>query len=240
MPRRCRLCKKPVVEDSIFCEQHRSQAQLFSATFGSDDEHGDGQAGLGPGITLTKGRPTSGRRPAFARDGGALMTTEAEPELTGSELARMVRDSFDKIRERAKALAIRDAARWPQISIYYLHDRLHTRAYYSIIPEAGEGESSPSSFKLVDEPVQEAITGDGLVLSRLEELFVERAESLRGRTLQTLDLHLLTYAGLIAINEHFPNQREENLATFALGAGGEGFTAVDPAEVSARLRHMRW
>ena len=83
-----------------------------------------------------------------------------------------------------------------------------------------------------------ALRANGSVFCAFAEQMERADERLRERKVQTLDLHFLTYAGLVAINENLPTQRERNLATFALRHGP--FEQVDATDVVERLCHDRW
>jgi len=183
---------------------------MFSASFG-DGEEGD---------------PGAAEAPASASRGPT------------SPLAVAMANAMEKIRERAAVDAQRDHSRWPQISVYYMHDRLLCRAYYSIIPHAAGVGAPEASFGVADPCVANALAEGGVIFQRFAAVFEDHAPRLRDRSLQTLDLHLLTYAGVVAINEHLPNQDEHNLASFALREGE--FLPVEAAEVRQRVAHERW
>lgn len=236
MLRRCRLCKKTVADRSMFCERHRSQAELFSASFGhsAGDGHGESTSAEPAYPSLSASQTSDAPEPFPVRQDATASATTID--IAG--LTARVAVAFDKIRERAREHAERDANRWPQISIYCLHDRLHARPYYSIIPRNRDMEAPLSTYLLTENRVLDAVSDSGDVFAELVEQFEQRRDRLTQRDVQTLDLHFLTYAGLIVINEHLPDQSEKNLVTFELK--DQKFVQVDAAEVRDRLRHERW
>ncbi len=234
MRRRCRLCKQTVADESMFCEKHRNQAELFSASFGpAPGEESDASTSGAPGDPSRPASPISA--PASATTTGA---TVVATRIDTDGLISRVAAAFDKIRDRAREHAERDANRWPQISIYCLHDRLHARPYYSIVPRNQDGAAPLRTYLLTENRVLDAVSDGGDVFAELVEQFEQQRERLTQRELQTLDIHFLNYAGLIAINEHLPDQTERNLVTFELK--DQEFVRVAAAEVHDRLRHERW
>jgi hypothetical protein len=250
----CRLCRRPVVAGSSFCEEHLQQAKVFSATFAAPE--GDAESAEAPTATESGDAP-SAARPASApprqRRGTVATTTGkfaleevvfAPNDLSAAALAYRLERLFEQVRARAAGHAERDANRWPQLSVYTLHDKLLARAYYTIIPAAQGGEGAgPSAtavptYELDAAALSEALGPQGVVFEALAHAFAENKAALLARQVQTLDVHLMTYAGLVAITKHLANQRDEQVATFVFEGGA--FKSVAAAEVTGRLRHDRW
>lgn len=263
MKRRCRLCRKPVVENSMFCADHHRQAQIFSASFQSSESDepearapraappdvatpsspGSESANMGlpevgPGAQPTNEHPRT-RRPSTTTSSLRVDEEPYESNDTSREaLAYRVVTALEKVRSRAREHVQRDANRWPQISIYLVHNKLLARPYYTIVPVTHDHVHAGPTFAVTDHEVLDALGQGGVVFDDLAKRFEENLEALRSRELQTLDVHLLNYAGVIAINQHFPSQREVNLVAFALQ--GDAFRRVDLEDVRPRLRHRRW
>lgn len=248
MKPRCRLCDRKAVDDSIFCAQHREQAQRFSLSFGKQDE--DETAAESP----PTGRETTAKTDANEKteksekaekprpvepEGAPADTAPAHAELDEERavLAAAFHPAFDALRTRLKEEA--DLERWPQLSIYFLEDTLYCRAYFSVIPRSADGEPPPPVYALHDERLHAALAAGGIVFEELYARYSVKVEALRDLSLQTLDVHFLTYAGLIAINGHPPGRAHENLVTFDLD--GDDFRAIElDDDVRARMRHDHW
>lgn len=228
----------------MFCAEHLSQAQLFSVSFGQTgpDERAE-QAESAAEERHTERASADGAADSAPKRSGDRPPVTGESEDQASDvLAEKLHQAFEKIRDRAKESSKRAALRWPQISVYYLHGKLLSRPYYTIVPRApreseGEAPAHPD-FVITDTVVEKAIVSDGPVFVELAAHFKDCFESLKNRWLRSIDLHFLTYAGLIAINERLPTQEERNLTTFTID--GDRFVSVDAAEVKPRLRHERW
>jgi hypothetical protein len=222
--RRCRLCTNFAIEGSIFCEAHRSRAQLFARSFAAGETTATTPTELEHAVEAAHPAPSAA--PAHT-------PTPAERAIEASPLHHSVLDAFARIAAHAKA---RTESRWPQISIYFVGEKLLARPYYSIVPSrAGERASglSPDSdaLRLALEPASP-------VMQEIVARFAERTDDLKSRKLQSLDLHLLTYAGLVALNENPLGKAEKNLAVFDLNGGKIERTTLDA--VRPRLRHDRW
>jgi len=242
MKPRCRLCGQRTVEDSIFCIQHRDQAQRFSLSFGKQEDGEDEPPAKSPDPAAAKDPDAAGpgSEPATAPP---TMRSEAELEEERTELdqeravlAAAFHPAFDELRTRLHDQA--DPLRWPQLSLYFLDDALHCRAYFSILPH-DEDEVPAPMFALDEDRVHAALAADGIVFGELYARYREYTEALREQSLQTLDVHFLTYAGLIAINGHPPGRKMQNLATLKLV--GNEFRKVELDEdARALMRHDHW
>jgi hypothetical protein len=235
MKPRCRLCDQRVVDDSIFCARHRAQAQRFSLSFGTQEDASEAE----PTAADIESEPAPAE-PALPPQPEPSAPPVAAPERTADEageeravLAAAFHAAFDALRTRLTDEA--DPGRWPQLSLYFLDDTLHCRAYFSIVP----GEPSDPAFALDEAHVHAALANGGVVFEELHAQFSACAGRLRQRTLQTLDVHFLTYAGLIAINAHPPGRKVENLVTFELEGGEFHEVALDD-DVRALMRHEHW
>jgi hypothetical protein len=95
-----------------------------------------------------------------------------------------------------------------------------------------------STLDLGADCVARALAPAGEVFAALVRILKEYGESLADQRIQTVDLHFLTYTGLIAINLHVPDQIDQNLVAFELKDGDIVQTTADA--VRHRLGHRRW
>jgi hypothetical protein len=207
------------VEGSIFCDAHREQATRFSLAFGRQD-----------------GDRSLAARPAEEGDGDQTLANGASLNDDRRVLAAAFHAAFHDLRQRPAEHT--GPERWPQLSLYLLDQVLHCRAYFSIIPRAGESQPG-HTYLLDDDRVFAAVAVGGVVFERLHPLYDQHLGELERQDLQTLDVHFLTYAGLVAINAHPAGGKPINLVTFALESDGFHETALDD-EVRARMRHTYW
>ena len=219
MSGRCRLCRELAVEDSLFCERHRSQAALFSSVFGPKQE--PPATGDVAGTTL----PSPGTSP----------TSSAAQSADGALLAKLLVPVAAALVDPKESES--QVERWPQVSIYFLGDQLFVRWYFSVVPKS-VATSNENRFSVAAPEVQRALGVGGELFEEVIRQFVIHAVDLRGHKAETLDLHLVTYAGLAAINLHAFGQKDCNLEIFALQKGA--FRRVRFAEVLGRLGHNHW
>jgi hypothetical protein len=222
MPIWCRLCRDPVVEGSLFCARHRAQAAFFSQTFAPTAPAGG--AGETPAVDTPPRADESSphadeppRSPAVARC--AQLVAEALAELSKSAAPAVSGD------------------RWPQISVYYLQEQLYARTYYSVVPAQAASATQPR-IDLQHPALRAAMAPTGRILTELLAHFAANEAVLKRRHVQTLDLHFLTYAGLVAINLHKAGSKDVNLLTLAVSE--DGLTPVTLDSVRPRLFHKRW
>ncbi|MFC1609390.1 hypothetical protein ACFL6C_00390 [Myxococcota bacterium] len=207
----CRLCNERTAEGSMFCAKHQRQAARFSVSFGRQPEEPERQQ------SSRSEDPPAGSR--------------------GADLAAVFLPTWETVRKRLAAGNDADANRWPQISVYYLEDRLFARPYFSIVP-APDDNPSLSLLDLSSTAVASALAQGGNVLEAIVELFETHLDDLKTHTIQTLDVHFVTYAGLIAINRHAPGEKDINLITFETRESGLAAVPID--DVRQRLRHTQW
>lgn len=252
----------------MFCTTHQQQAKLFAAAFaeGGSPEGGDTTEASLPEVAPPPENSRSSRGTTRSRRTRRLSTTTTslrreeellfDPSDTSREaLAYRINECLEKVRNRAREQGERDGERWPQISVYTLYNEVIARPYYSIIPRAakaatmGEGagstnrddsdlQSAGHTYRVTDNRIIDAMANGGVVFDAFADLFEDRLHALQERQVQTLNIHFLTYAGLIAINEHLPDQRERNLTTFYIQ--GSEFVETPAEEVRHRLHHERW
>jgi hypothetical protein len=259
MRRRCRLCDRWTVDDSIFCARHREAAQRFSLSFGKQEDGVEAPpdataADESSADTAPPDAPPPEPPPpdeptpeTAAPDEAAVETTVPEPTAPAptptpehdeerAVLAAAFHTAFDALRTRLKEHA--DPTRWPQLSIYFLNDALHCRAYFSIVPRT-EDEPPAPLYALDEDRLHAALATGGAVFEELYARYAEHTEPLRCHTVQTVDVHFLTYAGLIAINSHPQAGKTHNLTTLKLD--GDEFRKVElDDDVRALMRHDHW
>lgn len=206
------MCREPVVEGSLFCARHRAQAALFSKSFGRDAMPEATAAAAAPDA-----EPTAPRRPS------------------ANVVSELVQNVFAQIATPPAADA--PLIRWPQISIYYLQDQLYGRPYYCVVPQAAR-TASGARLDLQAPAVQQAMRDDGMLMKDFVQRFGEYEAELKRRHIQTLDLHFLTYTGLVAINLHRAAQKDLNLATYRVT--GDALEPVPLADVRPLMQHQRW
>ncbi len=208
----CRLCREPVVDGSQFCHRHRAQAALFSRAFAPAE-------GVTAAAEVTAGHAAPLPTASFTeaeRAVAALTQTLTELLVSGEANKRQ---------------------RWPVISIYYASETLLARAYFAIVPSSGKDpECTPLNIN--GTRLKEALTTGGIVHHVLVEQFEASVAALKTQQLDSLDVHFVTYAGVIAINRHRSGERDKNLAT--LIQTEQGFEVTTVEAVRPRLQHQRW
>jgi hypothetical protein len=254
----------------MFCEVHRKQARMFAATFvksgeitkpadiyrPDEDSQGDEPTpqSRGPDATATTtpsadATPSGADAPRPAEQAATTAQLDARIKMK-HELNKQIHEALGEVRARSADPSARADKRWPQLSIYFVHERLHVRPYYTIIPRLLAGDAPDAAtlpFALDDDTVTRALGEGGEVFLALWAEFENHYDRLRDRRLQNLDLQLSTYAGVIALNEHIPAMpMDRNLATFVqktVAPSGKAFVRVAPNElgpVRRLLRHERW
>ena len=206
------------MEGSLFCERHRAQAAFFSRNFGAAPPPGETPAPpTTPGLAVAPAVPQPVLPPGVNR--AVELTLDAFAELSrGVDLAA-------------------PTDRWPQISIYCLQNQLLARTYYSVVPQIAAAAAAPR-FNLQHPALRAAMAPSGTLLKEIATHFAAHEAELRRQEAQTLDLHFLTYAGLVAINLHRAGQRDLNLASLEVEEAGLRPAPLDA--VRARLFHKRW
>ncbi|MEE8410066.1 MAG: hypothetical protein V3T05_10695 [Myxococcota bacterium] len=216
MVKRCRVCKKLTVEGSMFCSDHYRQAATFSLAFGQQDQ----LPATGDAADNASSRPRG--------------TVSGDDRNSFNELVLGV---FEHVVEKSESKENEVNPRWPQISVYYLNDCWHARPYYAVVPRRDGGDhGSVAPFAMAD--ARRDFEPGRMVFDALVEQFETHLDDLKNHQVQALDIHFITYAGVIAINAHHPNRADRNLATFKL-EGGE-FVPTELDEVSERFRRPAW
>lgn len=197
----------------MFCADHHRQASTFSMAFGKQDE------------LPTTGADTSG---------GSRGTVSGTDRASFRDLILGV---FEHVVAHCESQDEKEAARWPQISVYFLNDHWHARPYYAIVPRRdGEENATVVPFTMAD--ARPAFKPGRPIFDTLAEQFEAHLDELEKHQLQQLDIHFITYAGVIAINAHQKTSSDRNLATFKLENGE--FVPTDLDEVQGRLRRPAW
>ncbi len=124
--RRCKLCNEMVVGNSMFCLQHRAQAEVFTNTFGPHDDGAQSS--------------THTSKPEKVDADLALYSIEGEE---GSALSvffaalQTLSPGDTPAQEQSAEASPKPIERAPEVALYWSRDRFIARCYFSILaPEA--------------------------------------------------------------------------------------------------------
>jgi hypothetical protein len=226
----CRLCKAPAEDGSLFCSAHRAAAARFAAAFAP------GAVPVSPAPTAqtpASAAPTP-QTPASAADADTPLATAPRNEEE-IELAEALLPIWTEVRARAAKNDPQDAGRRPLLSVYIVAQRLHVRAFWAIVPAAvGDARPLPPTSELL----AEAMAPNGAVFAAVAEHYAALAPELRRGAVQSLDVQIVTYAGVVAINATRPEGKVDRRAALVLRDGS--FVATSPDAVRDLLSRERW
>ncbi len=239
----------------MFCPDHQNRARAFSLAFGkqegpdshsavdqdNQEEAKDTAAGRPPGQDRRKKGSDRRRKGSDRRKKGSERPKEAPERDEESDperflIASLLQNRFSEVRKRLAEQT--DGNRWPLISFYVLDNELHARNYYAIIPTGDGNPNNSATLELNAIFLEEAMSPDGALFAAIARQVGRHREALTKGDVQTLDVHFLTYAGVVAINRHPQSGKDENLVCF--DCDGIGLSEAPIDHIRQRLRHQRW
>lgn len=229
MYRTCSLCSEKTADDSLFCANHKARAAAFSVQFGL------GNVDQSPGEGDEQAGPRHGGARKEAEGDPSVASTEEVPEGPPSKLITLLGETLERTRTRLSPEAARGRWRWTKICFYFQGGELLARAFFCAAPPAEKGSDFPD---LRSEIWPRALAANSPARTELLRRFAACEGALRDKSLAALELHFVTYAGLVAICERAPEEPEHKVTLFDVD--GDECVATTAADARERLGHDRW
>lgn len=183
--KRCKLCNETVADSSMFCDQHRAQAQVFADAFAPDEDPGD------PDDENDQHANTARMHRAGAKEQARVTEAEGPREIFFAALARVTAPSPAARLQQHVSSAVERAA---EVLLYYCRGRFIARQYFSIL-----AHRDPPRYALDDPRINELLQPASPLGQRIRAGTVKYDEGLREGSVEHLCLRLDRAAGRILL-----------------------------------------